>query len=853
MDNTIFISQNNFSKDKPFQLEFRQLKEYFNFRRRFKTDKIDTNKQGITFPQDYYLIDKNWLNKWKEFVGYNNFVSFDFNREVKDSDYNTFIKNCLPANKNEIKLSPLDNSNIYNSQGEINPLAEFIIIDKKCQEVFGESRQNMAYNIIEKPVPLTFFNDKIIIHINNNTKLFCFRDDMTNKDMEIIIIFTEQGNNAQIYPYICKENLKYWLKDKGFQMDGPDELEVEEQGCKMKIINKNLKLNLRLAQNKVVIDNQFKSFEIPNDLKAEMQTKVLEIYKKTGIVKEKINTNIKSNNYVNNNKNNQNPVLNTFNNNAQNNNFNNNNYNNNYTPQFNNNQNNQNQFNINFNNNQFNNMNYNFNKFNGMNNPMNMNNFNNMNYQNGMNNLSNMNNFNNNNNFNMNNNIYQPNTPCQMNMQMQMGMQNMNNINYNPNMQMLQMNQINMNYQNSNNRMVQCNPNFLNLGLGKNNSSPNFTPNMELNSKSNTSQNPLTAGISYPHQAGLFNVGQSCYMNATIECLSNIKDLSNKLLRRYGTFDIDKQPLCVSYSSLLYDLLHTKEKSIRPILFKQIIGKLNPLFEGNHAADAKDLIFYIIETLHKELQTPNPNKNNIEINFAQQEIDAQNEQKMLKDFFAEFDSNKTIISDIFYGINRSIMKCNTCTNIKYSFQTFNLLIFPLRKIKEFKEKNRSFKIFRGLDLNLYDAFLCEQEEEKLEGENMIYCNNCRQLTPGIHKQDFYTLPPILIIILNRGKNNQDFNEEFRFDEILDFTDKNIVQNSNSYKKYYLGGIITHLGESGSSGHFIAYCRNNPNENFVCYNDDNVCPVNVQDAMSAKISYEAMEKKTPYILLYHYMN
>ena len=477
MDNTIFISQNNFSKDKPFQLEFRQLKEYFNFRRRFKTDKIDTNKQGITFPRDYSLIDKNWLNKWKESVGYNNFVSFDFNREVKDSDYNTFINNCLPANKNEIKLSPLDNSNIYNSQGEINPLAEFIIIDKKCQEVFGESRQNMAYNIIEKPVPLTFFNDKIILHINNNTKLFCFRDDITNKDMEIIIIFKEQGNIEQILNDINQTNFKYWLKDKSFQMDGPDELEVEEQGWKMKIINKNLKLNLRLTQNKVVIDNQFKSFEIPEDLKAEMQTKVLEIHKKTGIIKEK-NINIKKYNYVNNNKNNQEPVYNTFNNNAQNNNFNNNNYNNNYIPPFNNIQNNQNQFNNNFNNNQFNNMNYNSNNYNGLNYPMNMNNFNNMNYQNPMNNLANMNNFNNNNNFNMNN-IYQQNTPYPMDMQMQM--QNMNNINYNQNMQMPQMNQINMNFQNPNNMMIQSNPNFPNLELRNNSSSQDFNRNKDNN------------------------------------------------------------------------------------------------------------------------------------------------------------------------------------------------------------------------------------------------------------------------------------------------------------------------------------------------------------------------------------
>ena len=136
---------------------------------------------------------------------------------------------------------------------------------------------------------------------------------------------------------------------------------------------------------------------------------------------------------------------------------------------------------------------------------------------------------------------------------------------------------------------------------------------------------------------------------------------------------------------------------------------------------------------------------------------------------------------------------------------------------------------------------------------MIYCNHCRKLEPGSHKQDFYILPPVLIIILNRGKNNQDFNEEFKFDEILDFTGKNIIQNNQSYKKYYLCGIITHLGESGSSGHFIAYSRNNLNDNFLCYNDDSVSRVSVIDAKSAKISYEAAEKKTPYILLYHYMD
>ena len=241
-------------------------------------------------------------------------------------------------------------------------------------------------------------------------------------------------------------------------------------------------------------------------------------------------------------------------------------------------------------------MNYEQNNYNNMNNPVNMNNFKNINnkiYPNDINNFNN----NCNNNYNMN--MFQQN---QMNipMQMQMGIQSLNNNYLNPNMQMFQLNQFKMNCQNQNNMVNQSIPN---LNVMNQNSAPNFKPNMNIDLKSTTniSKNPLLAGITYPHKAGLYNVGQSCYMNATIECLSNIRKLSNILLESYGTFDIDKQPLCVSYSSLLYDLLHTKEKSIRPILFKQIIGKLNPLFEGNHAADAKDLIFFLIETLHKEL------------------------------------------------------------------------------------------------------------------------------------------------------------------------------------------------------------------------------------------------------------
>ena len=132
---------------------------------------------------------------------------------------------------------------------------------------------------------------------------------------------------------------------------------------------------------------------------------------------------------------------------------------------------------------------------------------------------------------------------------------------------------------------------------------------------------------------------------------------------------------------------------------------------------------------------------------------------------------------------------------------------------------------------------------------MIYCNKCHALRKGYHQQKIYGLPFVLIIILNRGKNNEDFNEEFDFPLDLDFSNKDIIINE-SIHKFYLCGIITHLGESGTGGHFIAYCRSGPNSQFFCYNDASVCPVKDEEAIKANISKFENEKKTPYILFYH---
>ena len=392
--------------------------------------------------------------------------------------------------------------------------------------------------------------------------------------------------------------------------------------------------------------------------------------------------------------------------------------------------------------------------------------------------------------------------------------------------------------------------NFINQNnLCSNDNIQNFVNNNSNinNNNSNNNDYPNEIKLLTQHTTGIQNIGQTCYMNATIQVLSNIIMLSKNLLKKYmqKTFDIENQTLSAAFSSLLYELYFPQkdQKYISPKIFKEIIGELNPLFKGMQAADAKDLIFFIIERMHQELN-PIKQQKNYNIDFSQQEINSRNPELMLSLFINDFQmKNKTIISDIFYGITQSKMECNKCNTIKYSYQSFNLLIFQLKKVKEMTKKRKN--------INLYDAFEVDKREELLEGENNIFCNNCHCLTNGKHQQQIYSLPKVLIIILNRGKNNKDFNEKFDFPPILDFSEnKGIIIRQDFNQIFYLSGIITHLGESGNEGHFIAYCKSEFDSQFYCYNDASVTLAKEEDAIKTVISSRDYDKKTPYILIYH---
>ena len=94
---------------------------------------------------------------------------------------------------------------------------------------------------------------------------------------------------------------------------------------------------------------------------------------------------------------------------------------------------------------------------------------------------------------------------------------------------------------------------------------------------------------------GLRNIGETCYINCILQCLSHSKKLSNYFLTKfiYNENDSNKKISNAFYIILkeLWDYKNNNE-SYAPYSFKQVIGEENPLFKGKIQKDSKDLFFY---------------------------------------------------------------------------------------------------------------------------------------------------------------------------------------------------------------------------------------------------------------------
>ena len=386
----------------------------------------------------------------------------------------------------------------------------------------------------------------------------------------------------------------------------------------------------------------------------------------------------------------------------------------------------------------------------------------------------------------------------------------------------------------------------------------NNNKNNHFSNKENNMENSDEVKVQETNTIGLQNIGSTCYMNATLQCFCHIAKFISFFKKKFNQNILSNDSLSVSFKNLIDNLWNDELSPNKvennyyiPTDFRKKIANKSILFENNEANDAKDLVNFIIMTLHEEL---NKVKNiNIPNNNCQNCIvpDQTNKDLIFKIFVNDFmKNNQSIISDIFYAMNLSVTQCSFCQNKLYNYQIYYFIVFPLEEVRKFKYQNsiNNFQIFNNNmnmniipsnEVSIYDCFDYERKVNYMIGQNKMYCNFCKTNRDCMMKTTLVTGPDVLILLLNRGKGLE-FKVKINFVEYLNL--EHYIEIKNTGYNYELFGVITHIGENGQGGHFIAYCRDPFTNVWSKYNDAIV--TEVKDFQNDIINFA-----NPYLLFY----
>ncbi|XP_078386307.1 ubiquitin carboxyl-terminal hydrolase 8 isoform X3 [Cetorhinus maximus] len=340
--------------------------------------------------------------------------------------------------------------------------------------------------------------------------------------------------------------------------------------------------------------------------------------------------------------------------------------------------------------------------------------------------------------------------------------------------------------------------------------------------------NPVYGGMGRA-LTGLRNLGNTCYMNSILQCLCNTPHLAEYFNKNYYQQDINrsnilghKGEVAEEFGVIMKTLWSGQYKCISPRDFKGRIGKINETFAGYVQQDSQELLLFLMDGLHEDLNKADRKR------YKEEDTNGLDDTRTAELAWQKHKRlNESIIVALFQGQFKSTVQCLTCHKRSRTFEAFMYLSLPLPSSSK---------------CSLQDCLKSFSKEEKLTDNNRFHCSNCKAHRDSTKKLEIWKLPPILLVHLKRfsyeGRWKQKLQTNVDFPlENLDLSNY-IIGPRNNVKRYNLFAVSNHYGGL-DGGHYTAYCKNAVKQRWFKFDDQDV----------SEISASSVRSSAAYILFY----
>lgn len=287
--------------------------------------------------------------------------------------------------------------------------------------------------------------------------------------------------------------------------------------------------------------------------------------------------------------------------------------------------------------------------------------------------------------------------------------------------------------------------------------------------------------------AGLHNLGNTCFLNSTVQCLTYTPPLANYLLSKehsrschQGSFCM----LCVMQNHIVQAFANSGN-AIKPVSFIRDLKKIARHFRFGNQEDAHEFLRYTIDAMQKACLS------------GCAKLDRQTQAT-------------TLVHQIFGGYLRSRVKCSVCKSVSDTYDPYLDVALEIRQ---------AANIVRALELFV--------KPDVLSGENAYMCAKCKKKVPASKRFTIHRTSNVLTLSLKRFANfsGGKITKDVGYPEFLNIRPY-MSQSSGEPVMYGLYAVLVHSGYSCHAGHYYCYVKAS-NGQWYQMNDSLVHPSNVK--------------------------